>query len=291
MNIKILLLCGIAFTTVSCAETNEESENTETEVVQKEVGQVTIHFKNGNDELQKVFNSTVKEEFEKFTTIISDKTAPKYKCGYTGNIVYSYADGSIRDCDFNIDESCNHIVYMENGDLVSKEITPEGREALLSLMEKGGIIATAGVEPPMVPDAPEKDLEKMTAPMMESLKKNYHPDIYEGNGPKETIINHFKFKPHADAFDYMFVQVSLKRGEVTLDDFVLYYPDEKGVLNAENYYITTADEHPCTVCDMQEISTTNGEDPIGTFTDRATGKEFKLSLGYNLEEIYFYWFK
>lgn len=126
---------------------------------------------------------------------------------------------------------------------------------------------------------------------MESLKKNYHPDMYEGNGPEETIMNHFKFKPHSDAYYYMFVQVSLKRGEVTIDDFVLYYPDENGVLKAENYFITTADEHPCAVCDLEEINTDNPEEPTGVFRDRETGKEFQLKMGYNLQEIYFYWYE
>ena len=177
---------------------------------------------------------------------------------------------------------------MENGELVSKEITPEGREVLLSLMEQGGIIVSSGVELPMVPDV---DIEKLTAPMMASLEKNYHPDIYEGNGPEEIIINNHMVKPNPYSGYYIYVQVSLKRGEVVLDDYVLYYPNENGEFSPDSYFITTKDEHPCEVCDLQEIISDENNDPKGIFQDRVTGKNFELNMGYNLQEIYFYWYK
>lgn len=287
--ISCFLLVSLSLTATSCAPESTTEETTE--VIAKEIGQVTIHFKNGYDEMQEVFKSTDKTEFAQFTTLISDKTAPQYKCGYSGNVTYTYVDGSVRDCDFNIDESCNHIVYMENDDLVSRELTSEGREALLTLMEKGGIIVSSGVELPMVPDVPEVDIEKLTTPMMESLKKNYHPDIYEGNGPDEVIINKHVFRPNPSSDYYVYVQVIHKRGEVSIDDFVVYYPDDVGVFSPEKYFITTEDEHPCSVCDILEIISDNNNGPKGLFEDRASGEKFELNMGYNLQEIYFYWYE
>ena len=276
---------------MSCSETNTENDTTTAEAQQKEVAEINIMFKDGNDEFQQVFNTTDKTEIEKYSTIISSNTAPQYKCGYSGNIIFTYKDGSIRDCDFNLDESCNHIVYIEDGDFISKEITPEGREVLLSLMEQGGIIVSSGVEPPMVSEYPEVNITELVNDKMLEQVKNLHPDFYKDGKPDFIQIEHQFFKPNEYSTYYIMAQVTLNRGEVKADEFGYFYPNAEGEFVAENYYIAYPEETPCKVCDLKEIISGNDLDPKGIFVDRATGKEFELNMGYNLQELLFYWYK
>jgi hypothetical protein len=249
---------------------------------------VSISFIDENGESTPVFYSNEEGLFKPYLSVATVMDAPEYKCGYSGVMNYEYKDGTVLTMDFNLDEGCNHIVYMKGSELMSKKISNVGRHHLTELLESGETIHTQ-IEPPIEPMKPLIDTEKLTQPLMARLKEYDQKEIFEGNGPDETIVNHIKFQPNENSSSYLMVQVILKRGEVIQDEFAYYYPDADGNFIDSQYFVVDEQERPCDVCDIISIETPKDKDPIGTFRDRSTGNEFNLTMGYNLEEIYFYW--
>lgn len=290
---KLTTIIAIILTLISCSSEETTSDNAtqaESAAIASNVTGVAIYINNGSGGTNHMFYSNEAELFQPYLSIVSETNAPAYKCGYTGEMIYEYRDGKKMSLEFNLQEGCNHIVYMQGSELKSKVLTEEGRLLLLSLMEKGETIHTQ-IEAPIEPMESLIDIEKLTQPLMARLKEYDQKEIFEGNGPDETIVNHVKFKPNENSENYIMVQVILKSGEVIRDEFAYYYPDADGNFIDSQYFVVDQLERPCDVCDIIAIETPKDKDPIGTFRDRSTGKEFNLTMGYNLEENYFYWFK
>ncbi len=78
-------------------------------------------------------------EIKKTIAIIPEKTAPRYKCGYTGSIDCFKAGKSLLEdkIEFNLHPKCCHMVFVYRGNLYSLKI-PSGDAAYLrELMDKG----------------------------------------------------------------------------------------------------------------------------------------------------------
>ncbi len=79
-----------------------------------------------------------RENIERVLSFITKKPAEFYKCGYSGEIIFlSDADSGITErMKFNIEPGCEHIVYMFNRELYSRQISKKGLEFLRELYDK-----------------------------------------------------------------------------------------------------------------------------------------------------------
>lgn len=57
-------------------------------------------------------------------------SAPLYKCGYTGSIIFYRFGRKILSADFNLSEECAHFVSMKGENIISREIGDEGLKQL-----------------------------------------------------------------------------------------------------------------------------------------------------------------
>lgn len=142
---KKILYTILAFGTFSCSATDNDLKIQEVKGVEIKI--------NVGDSTMYIFSSESKEEFTPYLNVVSNSSAPKYKCGYSGELTYYYnsipnpithpemspdeimehLSNSI-SLEFNLSEDCNHIVYLnEAGELISKKLTTEGRAALLKV--------------------------------------------------------------------------------------------------------------------------------------------------------------
>ena len=98
---------------------------------------VIVEMSNSEGESHEVLNTTDKNVIQKYISAISNQSAPIYKCGYNGSLIF-HKGSTIIDGSFNLSEDCQHIVFLdEKGELKSLKLTKEGRELLLTFMEKG----------------------------------------------------------------------------------------------------------------------------------------------------------
>jgi hypothetical protein len=58
------------------------------------------------------------------------ESAPLYKCGYTGSIIFYRSGKKILSTEFNLSEECAHFVSMEGEKLISRKIRTEGLKLL-----------------------------------------------------------------------------------------------------------------------------------------------------------------
>ena len=63
-----------------------------------------------------------------YNTFISNEKAPLFKCGYNGSITFYVKDKEILEdnAEFNLNNSCRHIVFMHKGELYSFKISEKG---------------------------------------------------------------------------------------------------------------------------------------------------------------------
>jgi hypothetical protein len=79
-----------------------------------------------------------RENIERVLSFITKKPAEFFKCGYSGEIIFlSDADsGTTERMKFNIEPGCEHIVYMFNRELYSRQISKKGLEFLKDLHDR-----------------------------------------------------------------------------------------------------------------------------------------------------------
>jgi hypothetical protein len=102
-------------------------------IPQNQYIKVTIEIREGQT-LKEVYSSTKEEDIKLLEGTLKGKSAPNFKCGYTGKIIFHSASGK-EEADFNI-TSCNHIVYMKGDKLMSRQLSKKSIETLKSLTKK-----------------------------------------------------------------------------------------------------------------------------------------------------------
>ena len=78
------------------------------------------------------------ENIERVLSFITKKPAEFYKCGYSGEIIFLSDEnsGTTERMKFNIEPGCEHIVYMFNRELYSRQISKKGLEFLRELHDR-----------------------------------------------------------------------------------------------------------------------------------------------------------
>jgi hypothetical protein len=121
------------------------------------------------------------------------------------------------------------------------------------------------------------------------LQAHSRKEISSQAGVKITI-NPIPFKPNDDVPTYVYAQILFEIGDVTEDDFVLFYPDwDTGKLSAGNYVHISKEDRPCNICDMAQIRRASEKDPYGIFVDRQTTAVKEMTMSYNLAEAFIQW--
>lgn len=100
-----------------------------------EVSQVTIVVYTKGGKKVEVLATKEKRVVNQLTTFITSKKAPLYKCGYSGEITFYTAKGIIAG-EYNHSTDCGHIVFLINGELVSRRLSEEGLNYLKKLADK-----------------------------------------------------------------------------------------------------------------------------------------------------------
>ena len=79
-----------------------------------------------------------RENIERVLSFITKKPAEFYKCGYSGEIIFLSDEnsGTTERMKFNIEPGCEHIVYMFNRELYSRQISNKGLEFLRELHDR-----------------------------------------------------------------------------------------------------------------------------------------------------------
>jgi len=106
------------------------------EIFTQDVNHVIIEFYDAEQSTFEVLNTKDITLIQQAIQAISTDNAPAYKCGYSGKIKFYSPDDNL-EIEFNLSEDCNHAVFMDNNELVSKKLSKEGRTFLLGFMEKG----------------------------------------------------------------------------------------------------------------------------------------------------------
>ncbi len=96
---------------------------------------VQIKVRNDAGEKVVVYESSDTEMIKELKSCLKGRTAPNFKCGYTGKIIFTEEDGSTWDAEFNI-TSCNHIVFMKGDRLISRYLKKGSIELLKKLTKK-----------------------------------------------------------------------------------------------------------------------------------------------------------
>ena len=90
----------------------------------------------GTNTIEKTVTTTEKNAIKKLARFIDGKTAPEYKCGYDGNMIF-YKDGKeAGDVSFNFSgEGCRHFIQLVDAKLQSTKMSDEAVDFLKSLSE------------------------------------------------------------------------------------------------------------------------------------------------------------
>lgn len=101
----------------------------------KEVSQVTVVVYTKEGKKIEVLSTKEKGEISQLKTFVTSKKAPLYKCSYNGEITFYTEKGTISG-EYNHSAGCGHIVFLINGELVSRRLSKEGLNYLKKLADK-----------------------------------------------------------------------------------------------------------------------------------------------------------
>ncbi len=89
-----------------------------------------------SNNIEKSVNSIEKTAIKKLAAFVGGKSAPEYKCGYDGNILFYEKSVMLADVSFKFSvDSCRHFIALENGELKSSVMSNEAANFLRSLYE------------------------------------------------------------------------------------------------------------------------------------------------------------
>jgi hypothetical protein len=99
---------------------------------------VVVNFKtNGNDSITKTVSATESSAIHKLLEFADTKSAPEFKCGYDGNLVFYSKGQQLLPVVFQYkDADCRHFLFELDGKLVSTKLSKEAADFFESL-EKG----------------------------------------------------------------------------------------------------------------------------------------------------------
>lgn len=93
---------------------------------------VKIQIRNEEGKMTETYISSDPEMISKLKSCLKGRSAPNFKCGYTGKIIFIEPDGSQWNAEFNL-TSCNHIVFMRGNRLISRHLKKESIDLLKEL--------------------------------------------------------------------------------------------------------------------------------------------------------------
>ena len=161
---------------------------------------------------------------------------------------------------------------------------------LLMALSTGSVYAKAEINPDSKTNLSDDEVEGLIREgLLVYLKNKTELGQYLEN-PDGLEFNHFEFKPNEYADEVILVQVIAENDGKYEHGFGVFYKDAEGNYTATNYSVIDKGDHPCRDCDLEAVETPEGSDPVGVFIDHEHPTGRKIKLGYNLREMYFYFY-
>lgn len=130
----------------------------------------------------------------------------------------------------------------------------------------------------------------LTPSLQESIIKMNHSDIINFDEDMEVVVKAVKFTPPGWDYEFAYVQIIVEQDGIEESSFVLFAPNEKGILIEDQYSVTDKADAPCKFCHLKSIEVNAEEHIIGKFggmlmPDDITTKE----MNYNFQEMSVWW--
>ncbi|MEM0997378.1 MAG: DUF6265 family protein [Bacteroidota bacterium] len=133
MQIRLLFLGLLILALSACApQSQTDQADSEAPDAASTLTEVKITFRTGER-----FNFTDPTSLKYCASLISDRSAPLFKCGYDGSITFLEGETVRRTAEFNLRESCRHIVFTEKEQVQSREMSIAGYRFLEGLRPDG----------------------------------------------------------------------------------------------------------------------------------------------------------
>lgn len=90
----------------------------------------------GSDIIEKIVTTDNENAIKKMIQLLDNSSAPQYKCGYDGQLIFFEKGKQLQTIDFrNTDKDCRHFSYMLDGKIVSTKMSNEANDLLTSLKQ------------------------------------------------------------------------------------------------------------------------------------------------------------
>ncbi len=83
-----------------------------------------IRFVDSTGQVTGIYKSNFSGEINMLNRYFRGTEVPEYKCGYDGKMILRGKDTTV--VDFSLENKCQHISFMKDGELYSEDITLEG---------------------------------------------------------------------------------------------------------------------------------------------------------------------
>ena len=99
----------------------------------EEISSITIYsYDEGRTTKQKIYETSDKLKIKKIRRLFSTlKGAPQYKCGYSGIVEFKTIKG-IFELKYNLEDDCQHFIYLKEGAVISKKLSEDAVDFLKS---------------------------------------------------------------------------------------------------------------------------------------------------------------
>jgi hypothetical protein len=130
----------------------------------------------------------------------------------------------------------------------------------------------------------------LTPSLQESIIKMDHAGMFNFDEDMEVVVKAIKFTPPGWDDEFAYVQIIVEQDGIEESSFVLFSPNENGVLTEDQYSVAGKEDAPCTFCHLKSIEVNAAEHIIGKFSgafmeDDITTKE----MNYNFQEMSVWW--